>query len=132
VPGSEEAVGFIEDDEPHAGQPDGRVGAGGADVVCETAWGGDDDVGALGEGDGLGAHVGAAGYEEDFEGLGGGDGEELLVDLEREFSGLWLGEGLEGERDRHGPCGCHDEGEDADGIFCPFLKNRHGECDGFS
>jgi len=86
VSGSEEAVCFVEDDETYAGKADGRVGAGGADVVCETAWGGNDDVGALREGDGLGAHVGAAGYEEDFEGLGGGDGEELLVDLEGEFS----------------------------------------------
>jgi len=70
VAGSEEAVCFVEHDETDAGKPDGRVGAGGADVVCEAAWGGDDDVRALGEGDGLGAHIGAAGYEEDFEGLG--------------------------------------------------------------
>ena len=85
--GGEEAVGFVEDDETHAGEADGGVRAGRADVVCKTAGCGDDDVGALGEGDGLGAHVGAAGDEDHLEGLGGGDGAELFVDLEGEFSG---------------------------------------------
>jgi len=99
VPGGEEAVGFIEDDESNARETDGRVGAGRADVVGETAGCGNDDVGTLGERDGLGAHVGAAGYEEDFEGLGGGDCAELLVDLESEFSGwrFQLGMGVNEE-----------------------------------
>lgn len=85
--GGEEAVCLVKDDELDATEPADGVFARGADVVCQTAWRGDDDVRALGEGDGLSAHVGAARDEDGFEGLWRRDCFELLVHLESEFAG---------------------------------------------
>lgn len=82
----EESVGFVENDHADALQAADGVGAGGVDVVGETAGRGDHDVWALREREGLGAHVGAAGDEEGFHALGGGDGFDLFVDLEGEFT----------------------------------------------
>lgn len=64
-------------------------------MVCEAAGGGDDDVGAGGEGEGLGTHVGAADEEGDFEVLGGAEGSELFGYLKGEFA-----RGVSGEERR--------------------------------
>lgn len=82
----EEPVCFVENDHADALQAADGVGAGGVDVVGETAGRGDHDVWALCEGHGLWAHVGAAGDEEGFHALGGGDGFDLFVDLEGKFT----------------------------------------------
>lgn len=55
-------------------------------MVGETAGSGDDEVRALGEVDGLFAHVGAAGDQDGFEDVGLGEGDDLLHDLEGEFA----------------------------------------------
>ena len=82
----EQAVGFVEYDELDAAKAADGVFAGSADVVGETAGGGDDEMGPVGEVDGLFAHVGAAGDEDGFENVGLREGDYLFHDLQGKFA----------------------------------------------
>lgn len=82
----EEPVGFVENNEFHAAKAADGVFARGADVVGETAGSGDDEMGTVGEVDGLFAHVGAAGDEDGFEDVRLRESDDLFHDLEGELA----------------------------------------------